>query len=156
MMYELGSFRRMAESDLAQMELNRNRGLSPYPSTCFHAQQYAEKVAKDRIVDFGATPKKTNDVVSLMRTLCRLAGVDAPEWAVEDATLLNGCYLRCVRPEAGRDVSAEDAEQACEAALRLVAWMDSLGPGSSGPSARRENPRRCGELIIDDQENQVY
>ena len=46
-----GDFEKFALEDLSQMEYNSKNGFEQASSTCMHAQQYAEKMIKGKIVE---------------------------------------------------------------------------------------------------------
>lgn len=61
------SFYAYAQSDLQQMEINKEHGYIPYSNTCVAAQQYVEKMLKDKLQDFEDFPPKTHNIHVLMR-----------------------------------------------------------------------------------------
>jgi hypothetical protein len=92
MKLEPGDFAGFAEEDLEQMEYNARDGFRLARSTCMHAQQYAEKMIKDRIVQIDSDePPKTHDLVVLLRIL-------KPYWSMRRNWISISCIFRILSP----------------------------------------------------------
>ena len=61
-----GAYRLDAEEDLEQLIYNKKDGFGLAKSSCVHAQQYVEKMIKDKIVDFDVDPQKSHDLITLL------------------------------------------------------------------------------------------
>ncbi len=116
MKLEPGDFAGFAEEDLEQMEYNAKDGFRLARSTCMHAQQYAEKMIKDRIVQIDSDePPKTHDLVVLLRILKPSDG-EIDEDILHKASILTYYYMGSRYPDF--DVKEEMTEDAAEEAYR--------------------------------------
>lgn len=103
-----------AEEDLhAAAVLLENR--LPEASS-FHAQQAAEKALKAVEIGRRGVLEKTHDLLRLSRRLKAGATID------EHAAVLSEFYSVARYPDAGGEVSREDAEDALHRAKEVVSW----------------------------------
>lgn len=120
-----GAYRRDAEEDLEQLLYNKKDGFRLAKSSCVHAQQYAEKMIKDKIVDFDVDPQKIHDLVTLLFKLSDISSTKIDDDILFLAGSLSRFYisLRYPCPEP-ITASPEDAENAFEWAIEIVDWVD--------------------------------
>ena len=134
MKLEKGDFARYAEVDREQMEVNARNDFRPAGSTCVHAQQYVEKMLKDKIVElFDEEPLKTHDLLVLLRAILPDIG------AVDDSTLhkvsiLTSYYMASRYPDVGLDDdwSEETAEEAYTWSKEIVEFIGRISRDESG------------------------
>ena len=63
MKHEASGYIDKAMSDLRVMDILRSQEEYPEDSLCFHAQQYAEKMIKAKLVEMGIRPPKVHNLV---------------------------------------------------------------------------------------------
>jgi len=103
-----------AEGDFrtAGRELRAEDGPN-FDAVCFHAQQCIEKLFKARIIQFGAVPPRSHDLVTLQEVLAGLH----PDWSwhVEELRFLTRAAVEFRYPGESADrVEAEEAFRICE------------------------------------------
>jgi HEPN domain-containing protein len=117
MKLEASGFVDKAMSDLMTMDILRSHEDYPKDSLCFHAQQYAEKMVKAKLIEMDIHPPKTHNIVLLLQNF-----PDSPDIlrATEIAEIL-GLYIVDTRyPGMGvSNISEEDAELAYEYAIEI-------------------------------------
>ena len=59
-------FIKAAEQDLSAMEDLRYFEFKSANAVCFHAQQYAEKIIKAKLIEMGIVPPRTHDLYTLL------------------------------------------------------------------------------------------
>lgn len=127
MKHKVGAFRTYAEVDRDQLEVNARDGYkSTANSSCVHAQQYVEKMIKEKIVEFGGDPPRIHNLVSLMTVFEELSGIQAPNDIQLYISTLNSYYFEMRYPDDGIVIATtEMAEIAHEYADSTVAWLES-------------------------------
>lgn len=131
-------FIRAAEADLTSMEESRYFGFKSANSACYHAQQYAEKMIKARLIQLGYKNERTHNLVHLIEKI-----EDAPdiELAKEYCLILTSYESRSRYPDDGyRIFSPEEAEIAYEMALKIPYLIGIY----ETPFEARSEPRRRG------------
>lgn len=127
------SFKPYIKNDRRQLEVNQSCDYESYAGTCVYAQQTAEKVLKQKLLDFGAENTYTHSLMQLAKNLAFLAdynlngrGTHDLRDALKD---LSGLYIPCRYPvedqddlEVTRELAAKSVEQ-CEI---IVEWVDSI------------------------------
>jgi HEPN domain-containing protein len=122
------SFYAYAQSDLQQMEINKEHGYIPYSNTCVAAQQYVEKMLKDKLQDFEDFPPKTHNIHVLMEALSE-SGIPIDDDLYDKATVLSSFYLSARYPDVRpADIGEESAESACQFAKQIVNYYESFEP----------------------------
>ena len=107
----------MAEEDKLVMEESRHFGFRTANSACFHAQQYAEKMIKARLIIMGFQIVRTHNLIFLLEDFGNSPRI---EKAREYCQVLNRYEARTRYPVEGKmDCSPEEAEEACEMALEI-------------------------------------
>ena len=129
MKHKIGAFRAYAEIDRDQLEVNARDGYkSTANSSCVHAQQYVEKMIKEKIVEFGGVPPRIHNLVSLMTEFEKISGIIAPDDIQLYLSTLNSYYFEMRYPDEGIVIaSTEMAEIAHGYASYTVAWLESCG-----------------------------
>lgn len=123
-----------ANEDLRVMEESKYFGFKSANSACFHAQQYAEKMIKARLIELGLEIERTHNLLFLLDDL-----PDTPklERAREYCTILTGYEARTRYPVYGLvRFSPEDAEEAYEMALQipyLIGLLEQPDESSTNP-----------------------
>ncbi len=126
MRYEVGDYRRFAEVDYRQLEINKQHGFEPAESTCIHSQQYVEKMIKEKLVQFGQDPRFDHDL-SVLLSLLSDAGVKISEDILMKASILSGYYLAARYPGTKKlEFGEETAEEAYNSAMEIVSFLDSI------------------------------
>ena len=127
MKHKVGAFRAYAEIDRDQLEVNARDGYkSTANSSCVHAQQYVEKMIKEKIVEFGGDPPRIHNLVSLMTEFEKTSGITVPDDIQLYLSTLNSYYFEMRYPDEGIVIaSTEMAEIAHEYAYYTVAWLES-------------------------------
>ena len=134
MKLEPGDFAGFAEEDLEQMEYNAKDGFRLARSTCMHAQQYAEKMIKDRIVQIDSDePPKTHDLVVLLRILKPSDG-EIDEDILHKASILTYYYMGSRYPDFDikEEMTEEAAEEAYRWSLEIVDYISRIVKDESG------------------------
>lgn len=112
-----GEFIRAAEADLISMEESRYFGFKSANSACYHAQQYAEKIIKARLIQLGYKNERTHNLVHLIE---KIESTPDVELAKEYCLILTGYEVRSRYPDDEyRVFSPEEAELAYEMALKI-------------------------------------
>ena len=107
----------MAKEDALVMEESGHFGYRVANSACFHAQKYAEKMIKARLIIMGLKVERTHNLLLLLEDFD-----DSPqiEKAREYCQVLNRYEARSRYPVEGiMDCGPEEAEEACEMALEI-------------------------------------
>ena len=127
------SFKTYIKNDRRQLEVNRSSDYESYAGTCVYAQQTAEKVLKQKLLDFGAENTNTHNLKQLAKNLAFLAdynlngrGTHDLRGALKD---LSGLYIPCRYPGKGRkdlEVTREMAVKSVEQCELIVKWVDSI------------------------------
>ena len=127
MKHKIGAFRAYAEIDRDQLEVNARDGYrSTANSSCVHAQQYVEKMIKEKIVEFGGDPPRIHNLVSLMAEFERISGIQAPDDVQLYLSTLNSYYFEMRYPDEDIVIATTDmAEIAHEYADSTVAWLET-------------------------------
>ena len=125
MKHKPGDYLSFALNDLEQMDINRLQGFKPLVSTCYHAQQYAEKMMKEGLVRLKINPPQTHDLTALLKLFPENS---IPEDIFLYASVLNpymvtARYPTTVRPS---DFSTELAEEAYDFAILIGKWIFSM------------------------------
>ncbi len=138
MRYKVGAFRIEADEDLNQMEVNRKDGYSTPKSTCVHAQQYVEKMLKEKIVELGDDqPPPIHNLNSLLSIVEEMQGCEAPEDISIYASTLNSYYIHMRYPgPTPAEATPEMAEVAHSYAISVVAWLTELEVGEQHDIAK--------------------
>lgn len=144
MKHKIGAFRAYADEDRYQLEVNRHDGYGAANSTCVHAQQYVEKMIKEKIVEFGGDPPRTHNLLSLMSELEAMSGYEAPPDIIFCMSTLNGYYFNLRYPDKTIiKASPEMAEVAHEYAEAIVSWLESCVPdGHSNQKLKEKRDHR--------------
>lgn len=126
------SFWRFIGYDRRQLEVNRRYRFESYSGTVFHAQQFAEKIMKQKLKLAGAENIRTHNLCALVAALCDYC-IDPREKdlsEVEDACrTLSAGYISCRYPVPGADPMVLDektARYAMQCASVITAWVGTL------------------------------
>ena len=141
MKYDKGAFAAYAKADLEQMECNAKNGFFPALSTCMHAQQYAEKMLKEKLVEFGNDPRFEHNLVTILNEL-ETIGIPMTEDIYAKASILSNYYMAARYP-GYRDFEfgEETAEEAYCFALDVVSYADGFYIDEDGNI--RSNKQDC-------------
>jgi len=92
---------------------------------CFHAQQYAEKSRKAKLLDIGTQPPKVHDLLMLSKML---PPSDASERILANAALLTPYAVDIRYSVAVSDIQylEEEASEVYEAAIEFVELLDNI------------------------------
>lgn len=110
------SWLRDAEEELAAAELLLRHGT--FRPSCYHSQQYVEKVLKTLVLEKGRRPSRTHDLVALAleaKEVGREVQVDT-----DDLVFLNSVYRARYPAEEGLLPRGEPAKEDAEKALRIA------------------------------------
>ena len=125
MRYKVGDFRSFAEEDLAQLKLNRQFGFELGKSSCVHAQQYAEKMIKEKTVELGEDPRFDHNLVTLLNVLSEI-GMEISEDLYLKSSVLTSYYIAARYPGSTEvEFNPETAEEAYSYALEIGEYMES-------------------------------
>ena len=140
-----GAFSKFAQTDREQYVQNKGHGSTPFASTCYHAQQYAEKSLKGAISSCGGDFNPTHNLTKLVRNLSLLTNTDTTDSEYNDvmrrSSFLTRLYDDSRYPNHhGNDrmFTENDADTAMENAEFIAAWAESLADGFTMTS---ESPR---------------
>ena len=115
-----------AQNDLLNADNNLNAERIPFDTVCFHCQQAAEKILKAYLVANGQTPPFTHDLLLLLE---RILPLNPEADDLRDALALLIPYAVEIRyPDDGFSPSAEDANEAREAAEQVMKWLNAILP----------------------------
>lgn len=110
-------FIKAAEADFNSMEESRYFGYRSANSACYHAQQYAEKMIKARMIQLGHKTERSHNLVYLMRVFESSPQIDR---ALEHCLILTRYEAQARYPDdVYTEYTPEDAEIACEMALEI-------------------------------------
>lgn len=110
-------FIKAAEADFNSMEESRYFGYRTANPACYHAQQYAEKMIKARMIQLGYKTERSHNLVHLMRVFESSPQIDR---AIEYCLILTQYEAQSRYPDdVYMEYSPEDAEIACEMALEI-------------------------------------
>ena len=129
----------MAEEDRLVIEESRYFGFRTANSACFHAQQYAEKMIKARLIMMGFQIMRTHNLVFLLEDFG-----DSPQIAKarEYCQVLNRYEARTRYPVEGTmNCSPEEAEEACEMALEIP-YLIGLYEDEQADRMKRSAPKK--------------
>ena len=132
-----GVFSGFAKTDYEQYTQNKEcHHNEPFASTCYHAQQYAEKSLKDAISACGGSFSPTHNLTKLVRNLSLLTNTDMTDSEYNDimrrSSFLTRLYDDSRYPNThGRDrtFTVDDAETATDDAEIIARWAESLVDG---------------------------
>lgn len=125
MKLKVGDFAKFAREDLEQMEYNATNGFRPAGTTCMHAQQYVEKMLKDKIVElYDAEPEKTHNLRVLLAAIVPDDSEIDPD-IVMKAGILSDYYMATRYPDCGGldEMDEETAEEAYHWAMEIVEYV---------------------------------
>ncbi len=129
-----GDFEKFALEDLSQMEYNSKNGFEQASSTCMHAQQYAEKMIKGKIVElFDVEPEKTHNLRVLLAVILP-EGYDLDPDMMMKAGVLSDYYMatRCPDFAGLSDISEETAEEAYRWSLEIASFISTIHKDENG------------------------
>ena len=116
------------------MEFNASNGFQPAMSTCMHAQQYAEKMIKEKYVElFDSEPDRTHNLKILIgQILPEDYKVDAD--IILKAGMLSSYYMASRYPDYGgtKEITEEAAEEAYRWSLEIVGFIDRIHRDADG------------------------
>lgn len=115
-----------ADDDLLDIENNLAAERTPWGVVCFHAQQAAEKYLKAFLVHRGDQPRRTHDLVALLK-MCRRVDPSL-ESLSEDADRLNAIDTASRYPRELYEPEEKDAREMVEAARRVRSAILALLP----------------------------
>ena len=107
-----------ADCDLLNIENNLASRVVPWATVVFHAHEGIEKYLKGLLVANGAMPRKTHDLVELIRE-CKQFAPELLQFE-QDCRLLNRLYIACRYPEATAP-GESDARRSFEVATKVKA-----------------------------------
>jgi len=138
MKYKIGQYRRFAEDDFKQLEINMGEGFAPYQSTCVHAQQYAEKMLKEKQVEFGMDPRFEHNLVTILNELS-VNGLPITEDIYSKASILSNYYMTARYPGyKDLEFGEETAAEAYQYSLDIVGYIDMFFMDEGGNICMRE------------------
>jgi len=112
-----------AEGDYATAGRELRAAESPnFDAACFHAQQCVEKLMKALVIQLGALPPKTHDLVSLDRSLARVC--KGWSWPVDELRFLTHAALAFRYP--GESAEKEDAVESYNIATHMREKLQRL------------------------------
>lgn len=127
------SFRRFINYERRQLKVNEAAGFQSYAGTCYHSEQYAEKVLKEKLAELDVTPRRTHDLNELLMTIAYRLGLDtdASDFkAIEkNCADLSDMYHRSRYPDFRWEnsiITKRMATRSVRQADEIVAWVRSL------------------------------
>jgi HEPN domain-containing protein len=129
-----GDYKQFALEDLAQMGYNSKNGFEQAKSTCMHAQQYVEKMIKDKIVElFDTEPEKTHNLRVLLAAIIP-EGLEIDPDLMLKAGILSDYYMATRYPDFKilSEITEETAEEAYRWSLEIVSFVDSIRRDEDG------------------------
>ena len=124
-----GLFRRRALDDYHTLQLLASNGFEPANTVCFHAQQYAEKMVKEKMTQLNIPVPKFHSITVLLNILNEDGGIVAPADIVFAAGNLESIYITSRYPDDDGQIvelSPETAENAYDYAISIVNWLESF------------------------------
>lgn len=127
------SFRRFINYERRQLKVNRGAEYHSYAGTCYHSEQYAEKVLKEKLKELDIPFDRDHNLSNLLRKLASASGVDVDdpsfrkvESACSDLSLAyrKSRYLD-IRWE-NSPITKRMAVRSVQQADEIVAWVRSL------------------------------
>lgn len=119
---DYGCWLKRAEDDLVTMERLATYGYSPPNVVCYHAQQYAEKIVKARLLQLGADFDYVHDIVVLLSSFERTPNILQ---ARKYAQILNRYAIISRYPtDSGFDADEIMAEEAYNMASKFPELME--------------------------------
>lgn len=127
------SFKPYIKNDRRQLEVNKSCDYESYAGTCVYAQQTAEKVLKQKLLDFGAGNTKTHNLKQLANNLAFLADYNLNGRGTHDlrdaVKELSQLYIPCRYPVNNKEdleVTKELAVRSVEQCELIVKWVGSI------------------------------
>ena len=131
-------FIRMAEEDYNALQDLKYFDFRSTNAACYHAQQYAEKMIKAKLIMMGKRPLHTHNLILLLEDF---DDSEELELAREYAGLLTDYEVHTRYPRSGITIySQEDAEEAYDMALRIP-YLIGLYKSSIPKDNRNKKPR---------------
>lgn len=128
------SFHRHIRYERKQLRVNRKAHYQSYAGTCYHSQQLAEKLLKQKLQEFGAENTYTHNLPTLVGDLAMLVGIDLGRKEYEklrdSSIFLSRIYGVSRYPEESvndeSEITVEQAAWARECARYIESWVDTL------------------------------
>jgi len=115
-----------AANDLLSADNNLTAREVPRDVVCFHCQQAAEKLLKAFLVSGGHPSPRTHDLLLLLEEVLQ---IDSAAEALRDQLALLMPYAVEIRyPDEWFEPSAEDAQEARQAAAGVLCWLRATMP----------------------------
>ena len=127
-------YRRFISFEKNQIDINSGKGYKNFAATCYHAEQYAEKVIKDRLWLFRDGFFKTHRISFLVKDLasCYYIPSDDRDFLkiLDKCYSLENLYMRSRYPSTvdskNQVFSRKVAAKAVKDANDIVEWVHSL------------------------------
>lgn len=127
-------YRRFIGFERNQISVNMSREYQDYAATCYHAEQYAEKVLKDKLWLFRERFFKTHSLAFLAKDLASCYGIQSDDddfrKVLERCHSLDDLYQKSRYPSTvdskNRVFSEKVAQKAVKDAEFIVGWVHSL------------------------------
>lgn len=129
------SFKRHIRYERKQLRVNRKAHYASYAGSCYHSQQLAEKLVKQKLQDFGAENTYTHNLPSLVGDMASIAGINLGRKEYKElreaCLFLSRMYDESRYPqesedEEGQDITVEQAAQAMRYARLIESWVNTL------------------------------
>jgi HEPN domain-containing protein len=115
-----------AANDLLSADNNLKAAEVPFDVVCFHCQQAAEKLLKAFLVASGHPAPRTHDLLLLLEEALR---INAAVEKLRDRLAMLMPYAVEIRyPDEWFEPSAEDAQEARQAAAEVLGWLRATMP----------------------------
>ena len=130
--YKRGSYRYFAEQDLLDIKNNLTSDYYSPETVCYHSEQYAEKMCKDKLVEYGVDPDWIHKIYRLLIHIGEVSSIDVPERILDCGMILDQNYQISRYPVREEDMtedttlSTDDAELAFECACSISDWLHTI------------------------------
>lgn len=151
-----GRFSRYIAYEKRQLDVNETAQYQSYAGTCYHAEQYAEKVIKAKYDELGLNYKKNHQTDSLIRKLAESIGtdLDGKEYTkAEDAATSLALYYKKVRypPDNPYDplprITKASARKCVSDAKTVVKWIDGID-SKTNLASRSPKGKKHGTVLF--------
>jgi HEPN domain-containing protein len=112
-----------AANDLLSADNNLKAEEVPFDVVCFHCQQAVEKLLKAFLVASGHAAPRTHDLLLLLEAVLQIS--PAAEMLRDELALLMPYAVEVRYPDEWFEPSAEDVQEARQAADRVLGWLQS-------------------------------
>lgn len=132
-------FTRFVSYEKKQLSVNKNAGYQCYAGTCYHAEQWAEKAIKEKMVEYSISYSKTHSVGKLVTTLANRKQLDKNDVKYTEALcagqMLDDIYKQVLYPSEDvnqtKRITRKKAEDSEAAAKTVITWLASIDKANS-------------------------